>query len=532
MRGRAAWTAAAFAVAIAIPVRGALEPADPLPVDAVRVETVAGATAFHAVVAGKIAGIAVPRRAGGGREIVLLVTPPRPKVPDETQQKVDDRSRCDEPPGRPADAPEEPKRLVRFDPTGAGALVTLGTDLPAGARALGAADLDGDGADELLMTTGDGVEILRATAAGSWTREPLRPGGPAAGAVGTIEPGAVGTGGGRPDLVTVAGLGVLRAWRTDPDGAWKSLFDAELPVDAKRPRWGLELSSPAARRLPVPDGGDVVVTDPERRGADRLRTILVRPAAPEGERRIEVFAKLPGPERLMESGFLLLDGRPALAVTTMPAGKLSFFGEKLLRVFFVEGDRTRLGKPPALAVESGANLWQETYTVAADVDGDGREDVVLAYWKGLKDDTVVLDAYLRRADGSFEKSPRSTSFDAENANRDVLLYGTSFDGTGLPDLLLVADGKLAFHPGAPASAKGRALVAPKPQWVVPLEFSGGAGGQVVVSLGTAGTGVEKWSESGVRPWPVDLDGDGRTEILLLADGTKQRSYVLVVAPAR
>ena len=54
------------------------------------------------------------------------------------------------------------------------------------------------------------------------------------------------------------------------------------------------------------------------------------------------------------------------------------FGEKLLRVFFIEGDRTRLGKPPVLAVESHANLWQESQVAATDLNGDGRQDVVFS----------------------------------------------------------------------------------------------------------------------------------------------------------
>ena len=524
--------AAALAASIALLARAETTKADPPPPkDVVEIADAPGARSIHATVAGTIAGAATPRRPGGRREILLLVAPPRKDALGPAKPEADETSPCDEKSGAARDDSRTPRRLVRLDPAGDGALVVLRDDLPPDALELVAADLDGDGADEILVPTATGVDVLRCDAGGRWATERPRQGGPSVGVVGTLEPGPLRIGPGKPDAVSLATLGALRAYGIGPDGAWKTLLEAELPLDAKRRPWGLELSSPPVRRLESPGGVDLAVTDPETRGPDRLRSIVLRPGAPEAERRMESYAKLPGPERLLESLTLILDGRPAIAVTTMPAGKLSFFGEKLLRVFFLESDRTRLGKAPVLAVESHANLWQESHVVATDLNGDGRQDVVFSYWKGIKDSTVVLDAYLRRSDGTFEKSPRTTSFDVEEGDRELLVYGHDLDGAGLPDLLVVSGGRLGLHPGASAS-DGRKLVDEKARWSVPLPFEHASGTEISVSLGAGGAGMETRATSAASPTPVDLDGDGRMEILLLGGGHDGTSHAVVIVPAR
>ena len=50
---------------------------------------------------------------------------------------------------------------------------------------------------------------------------------------------------------------------------------------------------------------------------------------------------------------------------------LSFRDEKLLRLYALEGDRTRLGVRPLFAAASRMNLWQDGTPVLRDVDGDG-----------------------------------------------------------------------------------------------------------------------------------------------------------------
>ncbi len=496
------------------------------PEDSVQVRRHEGASSVEATLAGGIVAAAAPRRSGGGREILLLVAPPRKPSQDPPKAEAAEEEICAEKSRTVKEAPKQPMRLVRLDTTGVGALVTLRDDLPGDASQIATADLDGVGADEILIATPKGIGILRADD-GGWTTQRAATEDPTGQAPRSLQPGKVRMGAGTPDAVLDMTLGALRAHAASQDGAWRTLFETDLPLTAKRTSWGLALSGLAAERLAAPDGLDMVVTAPQTQGPDRLRSIVVRPGAAEPDRRVECFAKLPGPEKVLESSHVLLDGRPALAVTTMPAGKLSIFGEKLLRVFFLESDRTRLGKPPVLAVESGANLWQETRLTAADVDGDGRQDIVLAYWKGLKDDTVVLDAYLRRADGTFERSARSTSFDVEEADRDVLGYGLDLDGTGLPDLLVIAGGKLELHAGAAAARGGRNLVEAKPRWVVPIPFEGGGQAVVTVSIGTEGGGIERHGSSSSAPRPIDLDGDGRMELLLVG-----ASQAVVVLPSR
>jgi len=50
---------------------------------------------------------------------------------------------------------------------------------------------------------------------------------------------------------------------------------------------------------------------------------------------------------------------------------------------------------PLFAVETRVNAWQSVRLFVRDVDGDGRDDLVLGYWKGLTDDRVVLERQFR-----------------------------------------------------------------------------------------------------------------------------------------
>src|SRR4029453_8834912 len=89
----------------------------------------------------------------------------------------------------------------------------------------------------------------------------------------------------------------------------------------------------------------------------------------------------------------MLDGPPALVIATTSAEKLSLFGEKGLRVYPLSTDRTRAGGAPSLAATTGINLWQQAIISAEDLDGDGHDDLALAYWKGLKDSIAALEIY-------------------------------------------------------------------------------------------------------------------------------------------
>jgi hypothetical protein len=210
---------------------------------------------------------------------------------------------------------------------------------------------------------------------------------------------------------------------------------------------------------------------------------VIDPSLPADRSTSECWSLLPGPERLMESAYVLINGRPALVVTTRSAVKLGLFAEKWVRVFFMQTDRTRRGLPPAAAFETRMNLWQAAHILMLDADHDGRDDLVLGYWKGLKNHHLVLDAYLQKEDGTFSDSARTTTFEVESADRSFLEYGHDLDGDARPDLVLLAGGRLLVFPASPKSKKGSDLVVEKARWSLPLKPTG------VIHVNGTGTGA-------------------------------------------
>ena len=119
---------------------------------------------------------------------------------------------------------------------------------------------------------------------------------------------------------------------------------------------------------------------------------------------------------------------------------------------------------------------------------------------------MVLDAYLRTAEGGFDRSARNTAFDVSKGDREFVQYGADLTGNGIPDLLVRGKKGLMIYPGR-RSKKGSQLVESKP---------------IVVRL----TEREKESEddmfftyyTGARPRVIDLDADGRHDVLLIYTG--------------
>ena len=190
--------------------------------------------------------------------------------------------------------------------------------------------------------------------------------------------------------------------------------------------------------------------------------------------------------------------RPVLLVTTKPANKLSLFGEKLLRVYELERDRSRLGINPLFAVQSRMNIWQTALPLVLDVNADGHEDLVVAFWKGLMDDKVVLDVYLAEAGGWFRDTPRTTGFNVKNGERSFVEYGSDLTGNGFPDLLVGADGGLVLYPGL-ESSNGKKLVDKQRPYEVLRGGDSDDDDEVEVVI--SGDGMDTWQirNSRVRP---------------------------------
>src|SRR6185436_18348671 len=138
------------------------------------------------------------------------------------------------------------------------------------------------------------------------------------------------------------------------------------------------------------------------------------------------------------------------------ADKLSLLGEKALRIYPLGGDRTRAGDAPLYAAVTGLNLWQQAYPVVYDLDGDGRDDLVLTYWKGLQNSIAAFEVY-KGGDASGFAKPRTMSFDVDGGEKAFMEFGSDLDGDGRPDLLLFAKRELLVFPG---SAPDRAIKNP------------------------------------------------------------------------
>src|SRR5678816_762196 len=321
--------------------------------------------------------------------------------------------------------------------------------------------------------------------------------------------------------------------------SWDLLAEAALPLEASRDDAGLMLVSPKVRPVGrAKDGPLLFASGPDRVGRERLRSILLDPMAPEKTRRVESWSLLPGAESVMDSAYLILDGRPALAVLTRPSDKLSLFGEKLLRLYFLDQeDRSRTGTKPALAVESHLNIWQQGTLMAVDVDHDGRQDLVVGYWKGLKTAYVVLDTYLQQEENSFRRSAATTEIEVKEGRRSMVGFGRDLDGDGAADLMLLAKDRMLVYRGSAASRDGKSVVEKTPAWSVEAPQSAGGRGDdddIDIQLGGGNNTGEARVQISPRnaPRPVDLDGDGRAEILFATNTAENHGIFQVIRLSR
>ena len=201
-------------------------------------------------------------------------------------------------------------------------------------------------------------------------------------------------------------------------------------------------------------------------------------------------------------------------------------GEKALRIFPLGGDRTRAGDAPLFAATTGINLWQQAYPAVVDLDGDGRDDLVLAYWKGLQNAIAALEVYKGGAASGFAK-PRSMSFDVDHGEKSFLQFGDDLDGDGRPDLLLLANREFLVFPGsAPERAVQKPVgSSPSRRIALPPDLPRARGTEI--SMGLEGVQISRsWGGLGA-PHLVDFDGDGRREAVFAGDGPSGGRVVVV-----
>jgi hypothetical protein len=336
-----------------------------------------------------------------------------------------------------------PKTLLFFDPQRR-TLETLAARLHEEVNAVTGFDLDGSGA--LAPIAGMPGVLFTAAGAGHKLLESK-----------AIDLRSVtGSGPGRP-WIPIAHTGLLELLAPAPGGGLARGRSFPLPVRAERLRWGVRLSSPPVTLLP----GDppLFVAGPQAEGRRRLKTVLL---LADGSAPFEAWSLLPGEERLVtfDRGYLRLDGAPALAATTFE--KFGVFAKKRLRLFLLGRDRSRKGSAPSLAIETDCPLWFRLDSLAADADGDGRQDLVLAHPGGLRGKELLVSAYRSLGGGKFDKDPRRWKLNEEATD---WLYGADLTGDGTPDFLVYVGDHLFLYPGDP---KGARPLAGRPLWSFPV----------------------------------------------------------------
>lgn len=477
--------------ALALLLVGAAPPAPtPPPAIGVTVAPVAGARRTDAVLPGHLLDTIQPRGADGRRRLIALTTPDDPAA---------------------AGTPQGPRSLYLIEPDRPGAPRRLLDGLPAEADALAAADLDGDGAEEILLgepgrllTLGSpdapAAPRLLLEAAGFDLRRQRRQ----ASAEGQLQ---------------AAETGRLRTWKL-AGGMPVAGPEKALPVRAARERRSLRLSSPPVTMLASSAGEPPLhAVGPEDNGKLRLRTLLL---GADGK-STESWSRLPGRETVDGFRYVTLDGRPVLIVTTADAEKVGVFAKQRFRLFPLNADRSRSGQPPSLAFETESNRWFPVDPVLLDLDRDGRQDLVVLQPEGVGGGDLVIDTFFGQGNGRFER-PRRLKLSNQEAR--VWSYGPDVTGDGAADLVTLSKAGLRVFAGT--SDPRRELLDRRPRQTVDL---GGAQQRVEVSVSVGSGGMETESTRANPlggPWAEDLDGDGRAEILLASRNAGGRGRVMVV----
>jgi hypothetical protein len=296
-----------------------------------------------------------------------------------------------------------------------------------------------------------------------------------------------------------------------------------LPVHVRRTEAGLQLTTARVWPITRPSGAPLFASGPEEQGRRRLRTVLVDPTLPaEDENAVrEAWSMLPGNERVEQSWYGWMGKRPVLIVAAQSADKMGIFEKKRLRVFPLRPDRSRSGSRPVLAALTDNLRWFPMRLDLSDVDGDGLEDLVTIQSKGLGGGKIHLEAFLSKPNGRFHPTSKRSTLELEFGAAD---FGRDINGDGLADLVTASSTEVLVFLGEQAK---RRLVAKKHRWNVPFGELEGQG-EIEVSIGKENASMERQNPSYDHLATLDVDDDGRAEVVLMEKAVQGRGVVKVI----
>jgi len=323
--------------------------------------------------------------------------------------------------------------------------------------------------------------------------------------------------------VARAGLLQLLAAAPGASGSLRAVVSAPLPVRAGREGNGIRLASPPVHLLPGAAGSpSLFAVGPEVQGKRRIHTLLLSAA---GAAAVDAWSLLPEDAEVAESRYTRWEGRPALLVSTFD--KAGINAKRRLRLFLLAADRTGGGALPVLDLATDCPFWSRLDASLVDVDGDGRQDLVLIHRLGLRGKKIRCE--VRRGIGGsggdrFEAEPRVSEIDAESSE---WAYG-DWNGDGAPDLAVLDGERLLLYPGAGKTGR----LAERPAWALPVgPVHPGAGSAVAVEVGGSGEGSRVSAQAGAGYGffeIADAAGLGAPQVVL-AGPDHQGHSVLVLA---
>ncbi len=242
----------------------------------------------------------------------------------------------------------------------------------------------------------------------------------------------------------------------DPDGNRAAYT---TPVDVQRGPTALDLRSP--RATPLGDGRWVI--GPQAHGDLRLRSLVIDAHRPpdggdesDDPNPVEMWSRLPAPERVVASQYEVFGDRVLLYATTLRADKIGVIEKKKMRVFELAPDRTRAGQGPIFEVLTSSRMWQELDIHLVDVDLDGLRDLVLLQPEGMGGGKLIVDVHRGLDGGGFEERNLRTVLPEVDEDTPKL-YGHDWDDDDTPDLLVLADGQIRLYQGLPEPSRKKVL---------------------------------------------------------------------------